>query len=170
MGSGNRDLWSFGCIFNFHNIELDTFCWLEVFTLHLFGLCQHRIYFSEVDTDIPSRITLYNACHDIPLFIEILMIEGFPLFLTNLLDNNLFCLLSCDTSEVSRCHLNMDNITQFTVNISQPRIGQTDLKNIILHLFYNFFFRINNHITGVSVNIYPDIVRFTILVFAGSNQ
>ena len=72
---------------------------LEHLTLYLLIFCQHSIHLTKVYADITSNITLYDTSYDIFFFFKILIVNHFTLFFTNLLKDQILCILCCNTSE-----------------------------------------------------------------------
>ena len=59
--------------------------WLEGFPLDLLTFGQECICLSKINTDIASDITLDNTCHYFFFHAEILIVNHFPFFFTDLL-------------------------------------------------------------------------------------
>ena len=101
------------------------------------------------------------------LFFIILVIEDFPLFLTDLLQNDILGILCGNAPEFLGLDLHIHDIAHFILGITHLGVRQANLKDRIFHVFHNFLLRIDGKITGFRVNVYFYIIRFSEMIFTG---
>ena len=152
MCTGYKDFWSLWCVLNFYDIKLNTLCRLEMLSFHLFVLCKDCICFSKIHTDILANITLYDTCYDILLFLEILIKYCLALFFSDLLKNQVLCILCCNTSEFLGMKLNLCDISDMKCRIDLLCILKTDLDCRIKYFFNNFSLCVYRVVTCVAVH------------------
>ena len=158
------------CVLYFYDVEFDTVCRLEHFSLHLFVLSKNCIYFTKIHTDVLAVISLNNTCHNILLTAIIFIVQRFSLFFTDLLHNDLFGFLCSNTSEVLRYDLHMNNITRIIKFILQSCIGNADLHLRIFYFFHYCLVCKDFDFTGLTIHCHTDIVCFAVFILTGSNK
>ena len=160
MRTGYQDLRSFCGVLNFQNINLDTLGRSIYLSFDHLVLVQDRIYFTKIYADISSNITLYHTGNHVFFFCIILIEQNFTLFLTDLLKNHVSCILCGDTAELFGFDLLTDDISQLVLLIQKLRFCQADLSIRIFHLLHNSLLCIYMEITGISVDLYTEILFF----------
>ena len=104
------------------------------------------------------------------LFLEVLIKQNFTLFLTDLLKNDVFGILGCNTAELFGFDFYRNDIAEFIAGVCTFCIGKGDLHDRILYQINNGFLCYDFEITSLGVNAYLYIICFAKMVFTGLDQ
>ena len=104
------------------------------------------------------------------LFFEVLIKQNFTLFFADLLKNDVFGILGCNTAKLFGFNFYRNDITKLIAGICTFCIGKSDLHDRILYQIDNGLFCHNLKITGLGVNAYLYIICFAKMVFTGLDQ
>ena len=170
MGTGYHNLRSLGCILYFQNVYFHTLGRLKFLAFDLLVLGQQSVYLTEVDADVASYIALYHTGNHIVLFLEVLIKQNFTLFLTDLLKNDVFGILGCNTAELFGFDFYRNDVAEFIAGVCTFCIGKGDLHDRILYQINNGFLCYDFEITSLGVDAYLYIICFAKMVFTGLDQ
>ena len=167
MCAGYKDFRPPRGIPDLQHVYLDSFRRLELLTLYHFLGLQNRVYLAEIYADIPSDISLNNTRNNLMFLLIVLVVQGFSLFLTDLLEYDVLRIHGRNPSEALGLDLNIHRITNLRTGIDLERLLLSDLCDRILHMLYHRLGRKNVIITGL--RIYRDryIIRTVILILVG---
>ena len=143
MSTGNKDLRSPGRVFYFCNIYFDSLMWFKFFTFHLLLRSKNGINLAQIDIVIAIAVTLNHTGYNIFLFCLVKIKQDFSFFFPDLLNNNLFCFLSCNTTKVLWCCFLSDHISYDLARISYSCLCNRNLSCLIFYFLYYFFIQIN---------------------------
>ena len=170
MGSGNQNPRSFGGIFNFQDIHLNPLRRLEYLALYHLVFIENGVYLAQVNAHIPAEIALHHACHHIPFFSVILVVEDFALFFPDLLKNHVLCVLGGNAPKLLGLNRHIYNVSQLILGIHHLSARQADFHNIILHLLHHSLLRIDGKLTGLRIDVYLYIICLSKMVLARRKQ
>ena len=170
MCSGNKDTWSLRCILYLEDVNLYSLSWLECLAFYLLVLCKDCVCLTEVDADIFAHYSLNNTGYYFFFDSVVLIVENFTLFLTDLLKNDVLCVLSCDTSEFLGLDLNFHNIADLCVGVCFLCIHQRNLKSWILHMLYNSSVSVNTEITGLRIDHNVNVICLSEMILTCLDQ
>jgi len=146
------------------------FCRMEFFSSDLLILSEDRICLAKIDADIFAHYSLNNTGYYFFFDSVVLIVENFALFLTDLLKNDVLCVLSCDTSEFLGLDLNFHNIADLCVGVCFLCIHQRNLKSWILHMLYNSSVSVNTEVTGLRIDHNVNVICLSEMVFTCLDQ
>ena len=154
----------------FGHIQFYFFVRLESFRLHLFGFGKYRIDLPDIDGIISAVISLYCPGYDVPFLHIILVKQNFSLLFAYFLNDNLFCFLCRNTSEIFRCHLDAHIRAELFFSIFYFCFHDGNLKRLVFYLFHYFFILIYMEFPRIFIQGNTDVIRFAKLVFARCQQ
>ena len=173
MGAAHIDAGALGRVLHLQHIHLDTLRRHEHLPAHLFVLGEHGIRLTQINADVPADITLYHAGHHILLLLEILVVNHAALFFPDLLQDHVLGILSGNAAELPGLDLHVQDIAHLGLLGEFPGILQGDLQYGIFHIvlcLHHFLLHIAQEVSGLTVDLYPDIVRLAEMILAGGHQ